>query len=75
MGAFRVYDVRNRVKPRLILQLRFFEEASPINQIVSSQDGKYIIVSSIRSRNVFILSQKPEDKFKVIGYITFDGYV
>jgi hypothetical protein len=31
MGAFRVYDVRNRLKPRLILQLRFFEEAVPIS--------------------------------------------
>jgi len=31
MGAFRVYDVRNRSAPRLVSQLRFFESPVPID--------------------------------------------
>lgn len=46
MGAFRIYDVRTRALPRLIMQMRFFEDAVPIDLIQASGDGKYLLVTS-----------------------------
>ena len=73
MGAFRVYDVRNRRSPRLIMQIRFNEEPMPIDFMQVSQDGEYLLVGSSKSRDVYIISAR--DTFNVKGYIRFDGNV
>lgn len=56
IGACRAYDLQDRSKPRLVMQQKFFEESIPISCIKASQDGKYILFSSVMSTNVFILS-------------------
>jgi hypothetical protein len=58
MGAFRIYDLRDRHNPRLVTQQRFFEDAVPIDIIRSSIDGNYVLISSTKSKQVYILSQK-----------------
>jgi hypothetical protein len=75
MGAFRIYDVRARRQPRLVQQMRFFEDAVPIDLIQASNDGQYLLVTSSSSCNVFVLSQQASTKFVVHGYITFAGMV
>ena len=74
-GTFRVYDICDRTKPRLLHQMKFFEEKLPISQIQCSLDGKYIIISSKVSDTFFIMSQKPEENFDIYGYIKADGLV
>jgi hypothetical protein len=46
IGAFRIYDLVNRADPRLVLQLRFFEDLIPIDCIKASPDGEYVLISS-----------------------------
>lgn len=58
MGAFRIYDLRDRQNPRLVTQQRFFEDAVPIDIIRCSIDGNYVLISSTKSKQVYILSQK-----------------
>ena len=56
-GVLRVFDVSNRAFPRLLKIFRFFEsETMSINQIRCSADGRFVIVSSPESDQIFILS-------------------
>jgi len=72
----RVFDVSNRAFPRLLKIFRFFEsETMYINQIKCSADGRFVIVSSPESDQIFILSQKAENEFEVFGFVTLEGYV
>jgi WD40 repeat protein len=75
-GVLRVFDVSNRAFPRLLKIFRFFEnETMSINQIKCSADGRFVIVSSPESDQIFILSQRAEDEFEVFGFVTFEGYI
>jgi len=75
-GVLRVFDVSNRAFPRLLKIFRFFEsETMSINQIRCSADGRFVIVSSPESDQIFIFSQRPEDEFEVFGFVTLEGYV
>ena len=56
VGAFRIYDLTDRMKPRLVLQCRLYDEEIPISSVKSSMDGKFILVSSVGSKDVFVLS-------------------
>ena len=47
----------------------------PISNIKCSADGKYVLFSSVESRQVFILSQSASDGFQVLGFIEFDAKV
>ena len=38
-GAFLVYDVSNRVRPRLVKQVRFFEEYVALDLLIASLNG------------------------------------
>ena len=55
-GTFRIYDITNREKPRLIKQLKFYEDANPISQILSSEDGLLVLISSKESDTFFVMS-------------------
>jgi hypothetical protein len=46
-----------------------------INQIKCSADGRFVIVSSPESDQIFILSQRAEDEFEVFGFVTLEGYI
>ena len=54
LGAFRVYDVRGRenqnYEPKLVQQLRFFEDALPIDIIQSSPDGRAVLIASTKAQ-------------------------
>lgn len=56
-GVFRAYDVTNRKQPRLIQQMKFYNESEPIDSIVSSPDGKLVVVTSSKSNKVWFMSQ------------------
>ena len=75
MGACRAYDLCERHQPRLVMQQKFFDESLPISNIKCSADGKYVLFSSIESKQVFILSQSAQDGFQVLGFIEFDAKV
>lgn len=45
-GALRVYDLTERQTPRLVNQVRFFEEVVPIDIVQASKCGNYLMVSS-----------------------------
>jgi WD40 repeat protein len=75
IGACRAYDVQDRSRPRLVMQQKFFEESIPISCIKSSQDGKYILFSSVQSKNVFVLSGSAVDGFQVLAFIEFAAKV
>jgi len=74
-GAFRIYDISNRSLPRLILQLRFYQDVIPITSISCSPDGKIVLISSKESDTIFICSQRPQDEFEIYGYIKMEGIV
>lgn len=74
-GMFRVYDVSNRAMPRLLKIYKFFDNNIPINSIKASADGRFVIVSSPDSENIFVVSQSAEKEFEVYGHVTLEGYV
>ena len=47
LGAFRVYDVTDRTKPRLVTQCRLFDDEIPITSVKASLDGKFVLLSSV----------------------------
>jgi len=55
-GTFRIYDITNRENPRLISQLKFYEDEKPISQILSSDDGKIVLISCAESDTFFVMS-------------------
>ena len=71
MGAFRIYDLTNRSRPRLVQQCRFFEDSTPITNIKASPDGKLVLISSNDSNNIIIMSQRGEEEYNVYGFIQF----
>ena len=74
-GTFRIYDITNREKPRLIKQLKFYEDEKPISQILSSEDGKLVLISSKESDTFFVMSQEASDGFDILGMIKGNGYI
>ena len=74
-GAFLTYDVTNRESPRLIKQMRFYDALIPLNHIVTSLDGKIVMVSSRESNRIFVLSQKAEENYTIYGFVEMDGYI
>jgi hypothetical protein len=74
-GAFLVYDVTSRECPRLIKQMRFYEALIPLNHIVTSLDGKIVMVSSRESNVIFVLSQQEAENYTIYGFIQMDGYI
>ena len=75
VGTFRIYDITNRQKPRLIKQLKFFEDEKPVSQILSSEDGKMVLISSKRSDTFFVMSQDPSNGYDIMGQIKGNGYI
>ena len=75
VGTFRIYDITDRTKPRLIKQLKFYEDEKPISQILSSEDGKLVLVSSKQSDTFFIMSQEASNGFDIYGHIKGNGYI
>jgi len=67
VGTFRIYDVTNREKPRLIKQLKFYEDEKPISQILSSEDGKLVLISSRESDTFFVMSQEASNAYEIYG--------
>jgi hypothetical protein len=72
-GTFRIYDVSDRSAPRILKQMKFFEERLPISQIQCSLDGKFVLISSCESDTYFVMSQQADDLFDIYGYIKADG--
>ena len=68
-GTFRTYDITNREKPRLIQQLKFYEDEKPITQILSSEDGKTVFISSKESDTFYVMSQEASNGFAIYGHI------
>ena len=66
-GTFRTYDITNRENPRLLMQLKFFEDEKPVSQIKSSEDGTLVLISSVESDTFFVMSQKAEDSYDIYG--------
>ena len=66
-GTFRIYDITNRENPRLISQLKFYEDEKPVSQILSSDDGKIVLISCTESDTFFVMSQKAEDSYDIYG--------
>lgn len=57
-GAFLVFDVSNRAKPRLVKQVRFFEDYVSLDLLVTSLNGAIVLLGSTQSDKVFVTSQK-----------------
>ena len=66
-GTFRSYDITNRENPRLISQLKFYEDEKPLSQILSSEDGELVLISSQQSDTFFVMSQKASNNFDIYG--------
>ena len=56
IGTFRCYDVTNRSKPKLIHQLKFYEDEAPISSLLASEDGKLLLISSSVADTIFVMS-------------------
>lgn len=56
VGTIRIYDVSDRSTPRLLQQLKFFEDKQCLSSITCSQDGKYVLISSQQCDTIFVLS-------------------
>lgn len=74
-GAFLVYDVSNRYKPRLVKQIRFFEEYIPLDLLITSLNGELILLSSTSSDKVFVTSQKGDRHYTIFGFIQMAGII
>lgn len=74
-GVFRTYDITNRKNPRLLQQIKFFEQASPIVNLQASFCGEYVLVANADTDKVYILSQDPNKSFKVYGFYQFNSKV
>jgi WD40 repeat protein len=75
VGTFRVYDVSNRAKPRLIKQLKFYDDMLPVTGIKSCLNGSVVIISSSESNIVYFMSQKSSEDFTIYGYAKVHGHV
>lgn len=67
VGTFRIYDITTRENPRLIKQMKFYEDEKPVSQILSSEDGKVVLVSSQESDTFFVMSQEAENAYDIYG--------
>jgi len=74
-GAFLVYDVSDRLKPRLVKQMRFFEEFIALDLLVTSLNGNIVILGSSASDKVFVTSQKAAQDFTIFGFIQMAGII
>jgi len=74
-GTFRIYDISDRSAPRILKQMKFFEEKLPISNIQCSLDGKLVLISSRESDTFFVMSQQAEDQFDIYGYVQANGLV
>eukprot|EP00347_Sterkiella_histriomuscorum_P023011 403336298 len=74
-GIFRIFDLSNRAMPRLLKLFKFFDNTISINSVKSSPCGKFVIISSQESENVFVISQQAEHEFEVYGHVNLEGYV
>jgi len=74
-GAFLVYDVSNRFKPRLVKQTRFFEEYIPLDLMITSLNGELILLSSTATDKVFVCSQKADRNYTIFGFIQMAGII
>jgi WD40 repeat protein len=74
-GAFLVYDVSNRYKPRLVKQIRFFEEYIPLDLLVTSLNGEIIMLSSTQSDKIFVTSQKSSRDYTIYGFLQMAGII
>lgn len=74
VGTFRIYDITNREKPRLISQLRFYDNEE-VSQIVSSEDGKLVLIASKESETFFVMSQEASNGYEIYGHIKANGLI
>lgn len=74
-GIFRAYDVSDRKNPRLIKQIKFYNDGEQITGINCSADGSVIVVTSNESNRVWFLTQKSKEGFEVLGYSIANGHV
>ena len=75
LGVFRIYDISDRKNPRLIQQIKFYNETLPLTHIHASYDGQFVSVANSQTQQVFILSQSPEKNFMVYGFYKYEGYI
>jgi WD40 repeat protein len=75
IGTFRCYDVTNRERPKLIHQLKFYEDEKPISSLRASEDGKLVVISSKESDTFFVMSQEASTGFDIFGQIKASGHV
>jgi hypothetical protein len=74
-GAFLVYDVSNRYKPRLVKQVRFFEENKQLDLLITSLNGNVILLGSTHSDQIFVTSQRASQDYTIFGFLQMDGIV
>ena len=55
--------------------MKFYNESEPIDSIVSSPDGKFLVVSSSKSNKVWFMSQQASRGFEIYGYAIANGHV
>lgn len=67
IGTFRCYDVTNRAHPKLIHQLKFYENEAPISSLLASDDGKLLLISSVESDIIYVMSQEASTGFDILG--------
>lgn len=75
IGTFRCYDVTNRSRPKLIHQLKFYEDDAPISSLLASDDGKLLLISSKISDTIYVMSQEASTGFDILGQIKASGHV
>lgn len=74
-GAFLVYDVSNRLKPRLVKQVRFFEDYVQLDLLVTSLNGAVVLLGSTQSDKVFVTSQKASQDYTIFGFVQMVGII
>lgn len=74
-GAFRIYDLTDRTTPKLVQQIKFFEDGTSIDHIQASADGTLLFVGSKSKQDLYILSQDCNKGYKVLGFVHLEGYL
>ena len=74
-GTFRIYDITNRERPRLICQLKFYEEEKPVSTLIANEAGTLLMISSNQSEVFYVMSQRADQSFDIFGQIKGNGYI
>ena len=72
-GSLRIYDLSNRLLPRMIKVHKLFETA--VEQISMALDYSLISISGVGGRRVFFMNTSLDSMFSFTGYIQLENRV